>query len=72
MTNYLPDQLSTICDSLFLTAVDEAIEQHRLNGIAIAQSDDDGNPIIIQPQDITPLADKLKQREYEHLTQPPA
>jgi hypothetical protein len=25
--------------------------------------DDHGNPIIIQPQDIIPLAEKLKQRQ---------
>jgi hypothetical protein len=66
--NFSPENIT----QLFQQAVDEAIEQHRLNGIAIAQSDDDGNPIIIQPQDITPLADKLQQRKSEQLTQPAA
>jgi len=47
---------------LFQEAVDEAIEQHRLNGHTIAQTDQHGNVIEIQPEDITPLAEKQKQR----------
>jgi hypothetical protein len=66
--DFSPDNITP----LFQQAVDEAIEQHRLNGIAIAQSDDNGNVVIVQPQDITPLADKLQQRKSEQLTQPPA
>lgn len=30
MNNSIPDKLSTICDSLFQKAIDEAIEQHRI------------------------------------------
>lgn len=65
MTNSIPDKLSTLFDPLFQQAVDEAIEQHRLNGHAIAQCDDDGNVIEIQPEDITPLAQKQKQRQQQ-------
>ena len=65
MTNSIPDKLSTLFDPLFQQAVDEAIEQHRLNGHAIAQCDDDGNVIEIQPEDITPLAEKQKQRQQQ-------
>jgi hypothetical protein len=68
MNNFIPERLSTLCDPIFEQAVDEAIEQHRLNGNAIAQSDDDGNVVIIQPEDIIPLADKLQKREQEQLT----
>ena len=50
---------------LFQEAVDEAVEQHRLNGHAIAQSDELGNVIEIQPEDITPLTQKLKQRQQQ-------
>ena len=50
---------------LFQEAVDEAVEQHRLNGHAIAQSDEHGNVIEIQPEDITPLTQKLKQRQQQ-------
>ena len=42
--------------------MDEAIEQHRLNGEAIAVSEN-GKVKIIPPEEITPLADKLKQRK---------
>ncbi|MBW4534271.1 MAG: AAA family ATPase [Pleurocapsa minor HA4230-MV1] len=34
-----------------------------VDAAAIAQCDDDGNVIIIQPEDITPLAEKIKQRQ---------
>jgi maltodextrin utilization protein YvdJ len=68
MNNFIPERLSTLCDSIFEQAVNEAIEQHRLNGKAIAQSDSDGNVVIIQPEDIIPLAEKLQQREQEQLT----
>lgn len=67
MTNPIPDKLSTLFDPIFQEAVDEAIEQHRLNGYAIAQCDDDGNVIEIQPEDITPLAEKLQQRQQQNL-----
>ena len=63
MTNPIPDKLSTLFDSIAQEAVDEAIEQHRALGHAIAQSDENGNVIEIQPEDITPLAEKLKQRQ---------
>ena len=63
MSNPIPDKLSTLADSIFQEAVDEAIEQHRSLGQAIAVSDDDGNVIEIQPTNITPLAEKLKQRQ---------
>ncbi|MGL5836231.1 MAG: hypothetical protein ACRC1Z_23800 [Waterburya sp.] len=65
--NLVDDRLSTRFDSLVQQAVDEAIEQHRLNGKAIAQSDDDGNVVIIQPEDIMPLAEKLQRRKQEQL-----
>ena len=62
MNDSTPDKLSTLFDSIFQEAVDEAIEQHRLNGEAIAVSEND-QVKIIPPEEITPLADKLKQRE---------
>ena len=68
MSNSIPDKLSTLCDSLFQQAVDEAIEQHRLNGNAIAVSDDYRNVIEIPPEDITPLSEKLKQRQATQTT----
>jgi hypothetical protein len=43
MNNSIPDKLSTLFGSLPQQAVDEAIEQHRLKGHAIAQSDGHGN-----------------------------
>jgi hypothetical protein len=69
MNNPIPDQLTTFSDALFEQAVDEAIEQHRLNGHAIAQSDGHGNVIIIQPEDIIPLAEKIKQRQEQQKQQ---
>ena len=69
MSNPLPDKLSTLCDTPSQQAIDQAIEQHRLNGQAIAVSDDHGNVIEIQPEDITPLADKLKQRQKKKTSQ---
>ena len=62
MNDSTPDKLSTLFDSIFQEAVDEAIEQHRLNGEAIAVSEN-GKVKIIPSDEITPLADKLKQRE---------
>ena len=62
MNDSTPDKLSTLFDSIFQEAVDEAIEQHRLKGEAIAVSEN-GKVKIIPPEEITPLADKLKQRE---------
>lgn len=56
-------------DELFQQGIDEAIEEHRVNGIAIAQSDDNGNVIIIQPENITPLAEKIKQRQEQSVHQ---
>ena len=53
---------------LFQQAVDEAIEQHRLNGNAIFVSDDYQNVIQIQAEDITPLSEKLKQRQATQTT----
>ena len=61
MSNPVPDKLSTLVDSIFQEAVDEAIEQHRSLGHAIAVSDDDGNVIEIQPTDITPKGEKLQR-----------
>lgn len=62
MNNSIPDKLSTITDSLFQKAVDEAIEQHRIKGESIAISVQ-GKVKIVTPEEITPLAEKLKQRE---------
>lgn len=64
MNNFIPDKLSTICDSLFQKAVDEAIEQHRIKGESIALGEN-GKVKIVPPEEITPLADKLKQREAQ-------
>ena len=55
--DFSPENISQI----FQEAVDEAIEQHRLNGQAIAVSDEQGLAIEIQPENITPLAQKRKQ-----------
>jgi len=67
MNNYTQDdRLSTRFGSLPQQAVDEAIEQHRLKGEAIAVSDEQGNPIEIPAQDITPLAQKQKERQKLH------
>ena len=55
--DFSPENISQI----FQEAVDEAIEQHRLNGQAIAVSDEQGLAIEIPPEDITPLAQKRKQ-----------
>ena len=67
MNNSIPDKLSTLCDSLFQKAVDEAIEQHRIKGESIAVSVQ-GKVKIVPPEEITPLADKLKQREARQQT----
>jgi len=65
MSNSFPNKLSTLCDSVFQEAIDETIEQHRLNDHAITQTDKHGNVIEIQPEDITPLAIKLQQRQQK-------
>ncbi len=56
------DRLSTKLNPLVQKAVDEALEQHRIKGESIAVSEN-GRVKIIPPEEITPLADKLKQRE---------
>ena len=67
MNNSIPDKLSTICDSLFQKAVDEAIEQHRIRGESIAQGEN-GKVKIVNSEEIIPLAEKLKQREAKGQT----
>lgn len=56
--DFSPKNISRI----FQSAVDEAIEQHRVKGEAIAVSEN-GKVKVIPPEEITPLAEKLKQRE---------
>ncbi len=56
------DRLSTKLNPLVQKAVDEAIEQHRIKGESIALGEN-GQVKIIPPEEITPLADKLKQRQ---------
>lgn len=65
MNNSLPEKLSTICDSLFQKVVDEAIEQHRIKGEATRASavSENGKVKIVPPEEITPLANKLKERK---------
>ena len=67
MNNSISDKLSIICDPLFQKAVDETIEQHRIRGESIAQSEN-GKVKIVNPEEIPPLAEKLKQREAEEQT----
>ena len=67
MNNSIFDKLSTICDPLFQKAVDEAIEQHRINGESIAQGEN-GKVKIVNSEEIIPLAEKLKQREAKGQT----
>ena len=67
MNNSIRDKLSTICDPLFQKAVDEAIEQHRINGESIAQGEN-GKVKIVNSEEIIPLAEKLKQREAKGQT----
>ena len=55
--DFSPENIS----ALFQKAVDEAIEQHRIKGESIAISVQ-GRVKIVPPEEITPLADKLKQR----------
>lgn len=62
------NRLSVRFASIAQKAVDNAIEQHRLNGYAISVSDDLGNVIEIQPEDIIPLADKLQKRQLPEVT----
>lgn len=70
MKNIIHDhnRLSSRFGSLPQIAADEIIEQHRINGQAIAQSDDHGNVKVIQPENITPLAEKVKQRQRKNLS----
>lgn len=65
MNNSLPNKLSIIFDPLCQKAIDKAIEQHRINGESIAISEH-GKVRIIPPQEITPLAKKLKQRAKDY------
>ena len=62
MNHNVDDRLSTKLNSLVQKAVDEAIEQHRIKGESIAVSVR-GKVKIVPPEEITPIADKLKQRE---------
>ena len=55
--DFSPENIGKLCQK----AVDEAIEQHRIKGEAIAISEN-GKVKIVPPEEITPLADKLKQR----------
>jgi non-homologous end joining protein Ku len=55
--NFSPENV----EKLFQQAVDEAIEHHRIKGESIAISEN-GKVKIIPPEEITPLADKLKRR----------
>lgn len=64
--NFSPENVSRI----FQKAVDEAIEQHRIQGNAIAQTDEHGNVIEIQPADITPRVEKLEQRQQQPTQKP--
>ena len=59
--DFSPENISRLSQE----AIDEAIEQHRLNGQAIAQTDEDGNVVEIQSEDITPLNIKLQQRRQQ-------
>lgn len=61
--NIIPQRLSSRFDDLVQQAVDEAIEQHRIKGQAIAVSDNNGNVQTIQPEDILPLAQRLQPRK---------
>ena len=64
MTQNSDDRLSTKLNHLVQKAVDEAIEQHRIRGEEIAISEN-GKVKIVSPEEITPLADKLKQRSAQ-------
>ena len=61
--DFSPENIS----ALFQKAVDEAIEQHRIKGESIAVSVQ-GRVKIVPPEEITPLADKLKQRAARQQT----
>ena len=63
MIDFSPENIS----ALFQKAVDEAIEQHRIKGESIAVSVQ-GKVKIVPPEEITPLADKLKQRKAKQQT----
>ena len=62
--DFSPENIS----ALFQKAVDEAIEQHRIKGESIAVSVQ-GKVKIVPPEEITPLADKLKQRAAQKHSQ---
>ncbi|MGL4880152.1 MAG: hypothetical protein ACRC8K_03710 [Waterburya sp.] len=65
---HLDDKLSTKLNLLVQQAVDEAIEQHRIRGESIAISEN-GKVKIIPPEEIIPLADKLKKRKAQEQPQ---
>lgn len=62
--DFSPENIS----ALFQKAVDEVIEQHRIKGESIAISEN-GKVKIVPPEEITPLADKLKQRAAQKQAQ---
>ena len=68
MKQNIDDRLSTKLNSLVQKAVDKAIEQHRIKGESIAISEN-GKVKIVPPEEITPLADKLKQRAAQKQAQ---
>ena len=67
MNHNIDDRLSTKLNPLVQKAVDEAIEQHRIKGELIAVSVR-SKVKIVPPEEITPLADKLKQRAAKQQT----
>lgn len=58
--DFSPENIS----KLFQKAVDESIEQHRIKGKSIALGKS-GKVKIIPAEEITPLAEKLKQRSAQ-------
>ena len=62
MNPSIPDKLSTLFDPIFEEATDIAIEEHRVNGHRISVSDGNGGVRYIQPEDITPLAEKKNKK----------
>jgi hypothetical protein len=68
MKHNIDDRLSTKLNFLVQKAVDEAIEQHRIKGESIAISEN-GKVKIVLPEEIIPLADKLKHRKAQQDSQ---
>ena len=68
MNHNTDDRLSTKLNPLVQKAVDEAIEQHRIKGESIAIGEN-GKVKIVSPEEITPLAEKLRQREAQKQAQ---